>query len=207
MISSIQAQAGQNLVKSAYNMQYEKKESFTMAESSVILEIGNIKNESLVYQKPDTSALGQIDMDSIDKLWAQVEKNTDSLKRLVEKVLVRQRRAYNISIKFAKSENTEEVNVVEKYSKNTTIDIDDKTIAAANALIAEDGELGVEKTANRIVDFAKALSGGDKSKIEALKNAVLEGFKEAEKVLGKLPEISQKTYDRVLELFDEWENE
>ena len=36
----------------------------------------------------------------------------------------------------------------------------------------------------------------------------MKGFKEAEKAWGgKLPEISQKTYDEVLKRFDEWENE
>lgn len=76
---------------------------------------------------------------------------------------------------------------------------------AAQQAISEDGEWGVKNTANRILDFAKALSGGDPSKIEYLRAAVEKGFKEAEKTWGgKLPEISQKTYDRVMQGFDDW---
>ena len=55
--------------------------------------------------------------------------------------------------------------------------------------------------------MAKALSGGDSSKIGKLKEGFLKGFKEAEKAWGgELPDISKKTYDEVLKRFDEWEN-
>ena len=58
------------------------------------------------------------------------------------------------------------------------------------------------------MNMAKALSGGNSSNIGELKEGFLKGFKEAEKAWGgKLPEISQKTYDEVLKRFDEWENE
>lgn len=71
--------------------------------------------------------------------------------------------------------------------------------------IGEDGYWGVEKTADRIIEFAKAISGGDPSKLELLKDAVKKGFDMAEETLGELPEISKKTYTRVMEKFDEWE--
>jgi len=78
----------------------------------------------------------------------------------------------------------------------------------AKANIADDGYWGVEQTANRILDFAKALSGGDPSKIEMLKNAVLKGFDAAEKIWGgKLPSISYETKQKVLEGFEAWANE
>jgi len=78
----------------------------------------------------------------------------------------------------------------------------------AKANIADDGYWGVTQTANRILDFAKALSGGDPSKIETLKNAVLKGFDAAEKLWGgKLPAISYETKQKVLEGFEAWANE
>lgn len=76
---------------------------------------------------------------------------------------------------------------------------------AAQQAISEDGEWGVSKTAERILDFAKALSGGDPSKIETLRAAVEKGFKEAESTWGgKLPDICQQTYDKVMKGFDDW---
>jgi len=78
----------------------------------------------------------------------------------------------------------------------------------AKANISEGGYWGVEQTANRILDFAKALSGGDPSKLETLKNAVLKGFDAAEKIWGgKLPSISYETKQKVLEGFEAWANE
>lgn len=88
------------------------------------------------------------------------------------------------------------------------LEVDAATSAQASAMIAEDGEWGVEQTATRILDFAKALSGGDSSKIETLRKAVEKGFKQAEAVWGgTLPDISQQTYDRVMEGFDAWASE
>lgn len=80
-------------------------------------------------------------------------------------------------------------------------------IAAAQEQIADGGYYSVDAVAGRIMDMAKALSGGDTSKSELLRNAVIKGFSEAEKAWGgKLPEICQKTYDAVMKAFDEWDN-
>lgn len=77
--------------------------------------------------------------------------------------------------------------------------------AQAQADVADDGYWGVDKTSDRIVDFAKALSGNDPSKAEELMDAFKKGFEEATKSWGKtLPDISQRTYDAVIKKFDEW---
>lgn len=76
---------------------------------------------------------------------------------------------------------------------------------AAKEAISEDGYYGVEQTSTRIVDFAKALSGGDVSKADELLDAFKKGFKEATGAWGKeLPEICQDTYKAVEEKFDSW---
>ncbi len=73
--------------------------------------------------------------------------------------------------------------------------------------LGEDGYWGVEQTSKRLLDFAKALSHDDPSKGDLLLDAVKRGFEAAKKMFGgELPEISQKTYDRTMELFDEWMN-
>lgn len=52
-------------------------------------------------------------------------------------------------------------------------------------------------------ETATALTGGDPSKIEEMRNAFKKAYEQAEKTWGgKLPEISQKTYDAVMEGFD-----
>lgn len=88
---------------------------------------------------------------------------------------------------------------------NFTVSADVK--AQAQADIAEDGYWGVNQTSDRILDFAKALSGNDKSKAQELLDAFKKGFNQATKAWGgTLPDISQQTYDKVLEKFDSWMN-
>lgn len=77
--------------------------------------------------------------------------------------------------------------------------------AQAQEAISEDGYWGVKQTSERIVEFAKALTGGDASKAEEMRAAFEKGFKLATKSWGKdLPSISNQTYDAVMKGFDEW---
>lgn len=77
--------------------------------------------------------------------------------------------------------------------------------AAAQEAISEDGYWGVKQTSQRIVAFGKALVGGDPSRVEEMREAFIKGYASATKGWSSaLPEISKKTYDAVMELFDEW---
>ena len=83
--------------------------------------------------------------------------------------------------------------------------VDAATKAQAEKDIAEDGYWGVTQTSQRIFDFAKALTGGDATKMEEMREAFEKGFKMATGTWGKeLPEISQKTYDATQKLFDDY---
>ncbi len=94
-----------------------------------------------------------------------------------------------------------------KFLAGGDFTVDAATKAQAQADIAEDGYWGVNQTSDRILDFAKALSGNDPDKAEEMIDAFKKGFKEATKTWGKdLPDISSKTYDAVLEKFDKWKN-
>ncbi len=72
---------------------------------------------------------------------------------------------------------------------------------------SEDNYWSAEQTAKRILDTAKRLAGDDPSKIELLRNAVMQGFREAERILGGLPSVCHDTYKLVMEGFDQWERE
>jgi hypothetical protein len=77
--------------------------------------------------------------------------------------------------------------------------------------IEEDGSedfWGAEKTANRILDFAKNLAGNNKEAFAKLKDAFGKAFGECEKIWGgSLPDVCYDTLDRVNQGFDDWENE
>ena len=92
-----------------------------------------------------------------------------------------------------------------KYGQGAWKDISPEDQAAAQEAISEDGYWGVKQTSERIVSFAKALVGGDPSRVEEMRDAFVKGYKAAEKAWGgELPEISRQTYDAVMKLFDEW---
>lgn len=67
---------------------------------------------------------------------------------------------------------------------------------------------GAEKTANRILDFAKSLAGNDPKNFEKMKDAFEKGFGECAKIWGgELPGVCNDTADLVRKGFDEWEKE
>ncbi len=93
--------------------------------------------------------------------------------------------------------------------ENGTIQVDQETIDKAKELTSEDGYYGVKQTSGRILDFAKAISGGDTSKADILKDAIQKGFDSAAELWGgmdKAPQITKDTYDAVMKGFDEWVN-
>ncbi len=83
--------------------------------------------------------------------------------------------------------------------------VDAETQAAAQEAISEDGCWGVKQTSERLLSFAKALTGGDASKAEEMRQAVQKGFEAAGKAWGgALPQIARDTYDAAMKLFDDW---
>ena len=86
-----------------------------------------------------------------------------------------------------------------------TIDISEISQEDAVALVSDDGYFGIDKTSDRIVDFAIATAGGDISKLAAIKEGVEKGFGEALDAFGgTLPDISYDTYDAIMEKLDAW---
>lgn len=79
---------------------------------------------------------------------------------------------------------------------------------AAAASLEGDGYWSPESVSGRILDMAKALSGGDPDKFELLKEAVIKGFGAAADEWGDdLPEITNVTFDLVMKGFDDWYKE
>lgn len=133
--------------------------------------------------KPDTA--------TIAKMKADADARTEQLRSLVEKMMTKQGETYG------------KANDIWSVLSSGNFTVDAATKAQAQADIAEDGYWGVSQTSSRILDFATALTGGDPGKIEEMRNAFKKGYEQAEKTWGgKLPEISQKTYDAVMEGFD-----
>ena len=160
------------------------------------------KNEDLgvVYEKSKDTEKVTSTKDNkaiIAKMKADAEARTSQLRSIVEQLITKQGTA------FGKASDDDMWKFLAKGEFTVSADVK----AQAEADIAEDGYWGVDQTSDRILDFAKALAGNDPEKAEEMLEAFKEGFKQATKTWGdELPEISQKTYDAVLEKFDTWKN-
>ncbi|HEY5555703.1 hypothetical protein [Acetobacterium sp.] len=154
------------------------------------IELGNAKQNDIGAYTIDGKKLSEIKQDFAN--------HNETFKKMVRVMIEKQGHSVNKIMK-ALSEGKE---------VNITVTVDSDTQKAAQDAISEDGYWGANKTSERILDFAKTLSGGDKTKIENLRNGFLEGFEKAKEAFGgELPEISQQTYDKVIAGFDAWENE
>ncbi len=90
-------------------------------------------------------------------------------------------------------------------SDDAEIDISTLTPEKAQDLVADDGYFGVEKTSERIFDFAVGIAGGDPARLDAIRAGVEKGFQEAYEAFGGwLPDISYDTYDAVMNKLDDW---
>ena len=73
----------------------------------------------------------------------------------------------------------------------------------AAELISEDGLFGVKQTSKRIANFVINGAGGDEDRLRAGREGMLQGFKMAEEMWGgELPEISQQTMAKSIEMVD-----
>lgn len=92
-----------------------------------------------------------------------------------------------------------------KFLASGNYTVSEETKAEAQKAIGEGGYWSAEKTSDRIVEFAKALTGGDPSKVEEMRDAIEKGFKEATKTWGRdLPDITNDTYDQIMSKLDAW---
>jgi len=170
----------------------EKTENTTPSTKEAVTE-QTTKDTAAVYEK---SEITKADRDAIiQQLKADQEKRQEQLTQLVTNMMSKQAETFGNATD------------IWKFLAKGDFTVDEATKKKAQEDIAEDGYWGVEQTSQRIIDFAKALAGDDAKALEEMKNAFLKGYEQAEKTWGgKLPEISQKTYDAVLAKFDKLMN-
>lgn len=156
----------------------------------------NQETPSAVYEKSSDEETKKVvykqDTATISQLKADAEKRTRQLRDLVEKMLLKQGQTFDESTMY-------------QLLREGKVSVDEETAAQAKADIAEDGYWGINQTSDRLVSFAKALTGGDPDKIDEMISAVKEGFEQAGKAWGgELPDICKQTFDATMEKLDEW---
>ncbi len=154
------------------------------------IEVGTKQKTSVTYSK---TASKKLDASEIATLKAEADKATENLRKLVEELILKQNKNYKAS--------------AGDFSGDAA-GIAAQDAATAQQAISEDGNFGVKAVSDRLVDFAIAVSGGDKSKFSELVSAIDQGFSQAKHALGgELPDICQQTYDETMRKLDEWASE
>ncbi|MCR5798999.1 MAG: hypothetical protein K6G69_02895 [Lachnospiraceae bacterium] len=186
---------------------YDAYASTAKATKETTSDVSQKSNEAIgsgvVYEPSDKAASSSNtqktytpNTELVNKLKADAEARTSQLRSLVEKLISGQGNAIGSA------------DDIWSFLRSGEFTVDPATKAQAQADIAEDGYWGVNQTSDRILDFAKALSGGDPSKIEELRDAFKKGFEMATKTWGDtLPDISQRTYEATMSKFDKWAEE
>ena len=155
------------------------------------------QSTAAVYEKQEQSAepkkVNQRDSATIERLLAEAEKRAQSLRDLVQRMLLKQ------------GETVTEATDIYGLLREGKLEIDPETRAQPQKDIAEDGYWGVEQTSERLVSFAIALTGGDPDKADVMIGAVKKGFEEATQAWGgELPEISRRTLEATIKKLEAW---
>lgn len=155
-----------------------------------------------VYEK-DTATVKDsankiYDRDSVvARLKADQQSRIDSMNSLVQKLLGKQANKFNLA---------NGKNLSSTFSELAG-KVDQDTIDAAKKSISEDGYWGVNKTSDRLVSMAIALSGGDTEKADEMMAAIEKGYNQATKAWGKeLPQICQDTMAATRQKMEDWKN-
>lgn len=170
-------------------------------EAAVVLELGKQGEDSAVtYPKPTVKTAAstepenknttKINAEEINRLWAETNRATENLRNMVEQLLKSQGKTFE-----------------DVLAGREELIVDEKTRAAAQEAISENGEWGVNAVSDRIVAFAKALADDNPEMYDKLMSAIDEGFAQAEKAFGgQLPDICRQTYDEIHRKMDEWKS-
>ncbi len=180
----------------------EKKDeevNTTTAESTTSFDETAVVYEKSTATETVTTKNSGIDREAIiAQMKADTEARMNQLKDIVTKMMTGQGNA------FAMASDDD----IWSFLASGDYTVTEAAKIKAQEDISENGYWGVEQTSDRILDFAKALSGGDVSKADELLEAFKQGYEEATSAWGKdLPDISKETYKAVEEKFAAWKAE
>ncbi len=156
------------------------------------------KNQNFIKLKLEetaeiTSFSGKIEFEDFEKIREKSNNDIEAFKKFIDKIFSYQG---NHAIKSSKTISTIEIKIKTENVEETENNENKIT-----------GYWGAEETSQRILDFAKKISGDNPEKFNLLLNSFKEGFEEAKKCFGgELPEVCNETYDLVIKGFEDMKN-
>ncbi len=193
------ATANVNTVSKATEKPAEEVKT-TAAENTTFEETAVVYEKTPAPENSVTNKNSGIDREAIiAQMKADTEARMNQLTNIVKEMMTGQGKAFSLA-----TGNDD----IWKFLASGEYTVTEAAKLQAQEDISENGYWGVEQTSDRILDFAKALSGGDVSKADELLEAFKKGYEEATGAWGKdLPDISKKTYEAVEEKFAAWKKE
>ncbi len=185
------------------NTRNNKVENKEAIESKNTGESKKTEQEEITNSKSEY----KVDKKTINAMIEESNRKTEEAKALFNKIFSNQANSSFMANGKDVLSNIEDV--IRNYTETGELgfDVSEEVSAQAREDVSEDGYYGVKQTSERILSFAKALSGGDPDKIDILRDAVEKAFTEVEDMFGgELPKLSKDTYDAVMSGFDEWQN-
>lgn len=182
----------------------EKKNSTDAASSTKT----STANNGVVYEKSSNTKKSNANTiynkDAVvQKLKADQQSRADALQGMVEKLLNKQKGTFDISSGKVLTSGS---NLAAQFRQAASL-ADPDTIKKAQEDVSEDGYWGVNKTSDRLVSMAIALSGGDTDKADEMIDAIQKGFDKATKAWGEeLPDISKQTLEATKQKMNDWKN-
>lgn len=188
-VSSAAVNAYQQTTAAAkQNTKTESRTNTGFSDTAAVYEKSSAADGKVTAKNTDRSAI-------IEQMKADMEARKSSMVNMVQDMMKQQGKQIGTA------------DDVWKFLADGNFTVTEAAKKQAQEAISEDGYWGVKQTSDRILEFAKALSGDDVSKAKTLLDAFDKGFKEATKSWGKeLPDISQQTYAAVHEKFNDWMN-
>jgi len=155
-----------------------------------------VKNENTTTSsRPENAGAVYEKSPIVEQMKLDVEQRTAQLQDLVKNMM------------YSQAGISENGNDIWKFLASGKYTVTAEVKQAAQDSIGKDGYWGVDQTSERILSFAKALSGNDPEKADLMLDAFKKGYEKAMGAWGKgLPDISKQTYDAVLQKFDQWKN-
>ena len=164
---------------------------------------------------------GVADSAAIDRLWKETDYMADAVRKLVQSAIGKHDACgqsfwaikAKIDVSWSDANSTGSISIdIDLSGTSKTGDaykLSEAERAQAEDLISEDGFFGVKQTTARIMDFAKALVGGNaiSDKIELMRSAVQKGFDDVARLFGgfdSFPDVTKQTFDAIMKAFDEW---
>ncbi len=164
-------------------------------------------NEAAVYEpSKKTNAHGTYDAAKVKQMVDEVNNQADKFRDLFMKLISKQATKDAIASGGSLSGDDAFKSIMSKIDNGgeAMVEIDEETRLQAQKDVAEGGYFSVEKTGDRLLEFADAMAGGDPKKLELMRKSVQDGFKAAEEMWGgELPQISKDTLAYVMKGFDD----